>query len=77
MKAPTRPVDPERDKSNALYLAKYATEKAHVEETTRNNAIRFAADEGASLREIADATGLPHMTVKRIIDRTRARDPAE
>jgi hypothetical protein len=25
--------------------------------------------EGASLRRIAEATGMPHMTVKRIIDR--------
>lgn len=74
MKAPTRPRDPERDKRNWLYLAKKAVEKAHVSENARNNAIRFAAEEGASLREIAEATGLPHMTVKRIIDRARAKD---
>ena len=73
MKAPTRPRDPERDKRSWLYLAKRAAEKAHVSERARNNAILFAADEGASLREIAEATGLPHMTVKRIIDRTRAK----
>ena len=69
--APTRPVDPEGDRRLALRLAARAAERADVAETTRNNAIRFASDAGASLREIAGATGLDHMTAKRIIDRAR------
>jgi len=50
-------------------LARRAAERSDTAEESRNNAIRFASREGASLREIADATGLGHMTVKRIIDR--------
>ena len=69
---PKRPVDPVRDKKNALRLAATAVSRADVAESTRDNAIRFAADSGASLREIAAATGLATMTVKRIVDRVRA-----
>jgi Homeodomain-like domain len=69
--APTRVADPEGDKRRALRLAATATHRADLAETSRNNAIRFAADAGASLREIAAATQLPHMTVKRIISRHR------
>lgn len=50
-------------------LAKRAADRSDTAEETRNNAIRFASREGASLREIADASGLGHMTVKRIIDK--------
>lgn len=35
----------------------------------RDAAITRAVDGGASYREVADATGIPHMTVKRIVDR--------
>ena len=35
----------------------------------RNEAIRQAHDEGMSLRAIAEAVGMSHMGVKRIIDR--------
>lgn len=70
--APERPRDPEGDKRRSLRLAAHATQRAGTAETTRDNAIRFAAENGASLREIAAATGLNHMTVKRIIDRARA-----
>lgn len=69
--APYRQGDPDTDKKAALRLARRANERADVAETTRNNAIRFASDAGASLREIAEATGMPHMTVKRIIERAR------
>lgn len=71
---PTRAVDLEGDKRRALRLAANASHRADLAETSRNNAIRFAADAGASLREIAAATELPHMTVKRIVD--RQREPA-
>lgn len=70
--APKRSHDPDGDKRRALMLAKRAAERADTAEETRNNAIRFASREGASLREIADATGLGHMTVKRIIDKESA-----
>ena len=69
--APTRAADLEGDKRRALKLAATAAHRADLAETSRNNAIRFAADAGASLREIAAATELPHMTVKRIVDRQR------
>ena len=68
---PTRAADPEGDTRRALRLAASAAHRADLAETSRNNAIRFAADAGASLREIAAATELPHMTVKRIVDRQR------
>jgi hypothetical protein len=68
---PTRVADPEGDKRRALRLAATASHRADLAETSRNNAIRFASDTGASLREIAAATDLPHMTVKRIVDRQR------
>jgi hypothetical protein len=70
-KSPTRPVDVEGDKRRALKLAANAAQRASITQGTRDNAIRFAADSGASLREIAAATGLDHMTVKRIVDRQR------
>jgi hypothetical protein len=68
---PIRVADPEGDKRRALKLAAAAAHRADLAETSRNNAVRFAADAGASLREIAMVTELPHMTVKRIVDRQR------
>ena len=35
----------------------------------RDAAIRLASSEGASLRELADAAGMSHMTIKRILER--------
>lgn len=52
-----------------LRLARYAARNANVATTKRDAAIREAHRAGASLREIADETGISHMTVKRIIDR--------
>ena len=57
---PTRVADAEGDKRRALKLAATASQRSDLAETSRNNAIRFAADAGASLREIAAATDLPH-----------------
>ncbi len=71
--APIRHADPETDKRAALKLAGSASHKADVADSTRNNAIRFAADHGASLREIAASTGLSHMTVKRILERSASK----
>ena len=68
---PGRKPDPEGDKRRALKLAASASARVEVAEATRDNAVRFAADVGASYRELADVTGLSHMTVKRIIDRAR------
>lgn len=45
------------------------TQKAAAAEDSKIAAVRFAASCGASLREIQQATGIPHMTVKRIIER--------
>ena len=70
--APNRPVDLEGDKRRAIKLAAHAARRVDVAETARTAAIRFAAAHGASLREIAEATGLGHMTVKRIIERARS-----
>lgn len=36
---------------------------------TRDDAVRAAAAAGASLREIADAIGVSHVMVKKILDR--------
>lgn len=68
-RAPTRAADVDGDKRRALKLAASAVQRADVAETSKSNAIWFASRSGATLREIAEATGLAHMTVKRIIDR--------
>ena len=64
---------PERDEADKKIGLRFAATSARKQDlalTTRNNAIRFAYDSGASLREIAEATGIPHSTIKRICDRT-------
>lgn len=42
---------------------------AQVAKTKRDAAVREVHRAGASLREIAAASGIAHMTVKRIIER--------
>ena len=59
-------------RANLLKLVRYAAENAQVAETKRDAAVREAHRAGASLREIAAASGISHMTVKRIIERTPA-----
>lgn len=54
---------------NYLKLVRYASENAHVASTKRDAAIREAHRAGASLRDLAEASGVSHMTVKRIIER--------
>ena len=59
-------------RANLLKLVRYAAENAQVAETKRDAAVREAHRAGASLREIAAAGGISHMTVKRIVERTPA-----
>lgn len=67
--APVRQADAETDKRAALKLAEAAARKADVTETTLDNALRFAAEQGASAREIAACTGLPEDNVSRALSR--------
>jgi DNA-binding NarL/FixJ family response regulator len=53
-----------------LKLVRYAAQHAHVATSKRDAAIREAHRAGASLREIATESGISHMSVKRIIERT-------
>lgn len=56
----------------ALRIAKTTTRQAEIKRAEwiarRNKAIKIAHDEGASLREIAEATELSHVGVKKILD---------
>lgn len=61
---------PESTRENLLKLVRYATENADVASSKRDAAIREAHRAGSSLREIADASGISHMTVKRTVERT-------
>ena len=56
---------------NEHTLARYGDNARQAVET-RNEAICEAHGEGMSLRVIADAVGMSHMGVKRIIDRQGA-----
>lgn len=67
---PSRPPAPDADRARAVKLARHAAAKHETTEQALHAAIRFAAEHGASLRELANATGLSHMTVKRILERT-------
>lgn len=62
--APVRQADAETDKRVALKLAQAAAKKPEVAETTRDNAVRFAAEQGASVGEIAVSTGLSEDAVR-------------
>ena len=53
-----------------LKLVHYAARSADVATTKRDAAIREAHRAGVSLREIAAESGISHMSVKRIIERT-------
>jgi len=56
--------------NNMLKLVRYAAHNADVATSKRDAAIREAHRAGASLRDIAAESGISHMSVKRIIDRT-------
>ncbi len=53
-----------------LKLVRYAARHADVATSKRDAAIREAHRAGASLRDIAAESGVSHMSVKRIIDRS-------
>jgi hypothetical protein len=58
---------PDDDKRRALAHAASRTRRRADAERAEANAFAFAHELGASLREIEEATGVPHMTVKRRI----------
>ena len=53
-----------------LKLVHYAARSADVATAKRDAAMREAHRAGASLRDIAAESGVSHMSVKRIIERT-------
>lgn len=57
-------------RTNLLRLVRYAAETADVATTKRDAAIREAHRAGASLREIAAESGISHMSVKRVVERS-------
>lgn len=61
---------PGSKQENLLKLVRYAAENADVASSKRDAAIREAHRAGSSLREIAEVSGISHMTVKRIVERT-------
>jgi hypothetical protein len=63
----------EAGKQAGLRLAEKAAKKQELATSTRDNAIRLSYESGASLRQIADVTGLGTMTIQRIV--TRVRQP--
>ena len=56
--------------TNLLKLVRDAARKAGVATSKRDAAIREAYRAGASLRVIATESGMSHMTIKRIVDRS-------
>lgn len=56
--------------TNLLKLVRYAARKAGVATSKRDAAIREAYRAGASLRDIATESGMSHMTIKRIVERS-------
>lgn len=56
--------------TNMLKLVRYAAKNADAATTKRDAAIREAHRAGASLREIAAESGVSHMSVKRIVERS-------
>ena len=63
--------DRDKEKARALRLAGHAVEQVRASLQARDSVITWAVQEhGASLREVAEATGLPPMTIKRIVDRS-------
>jgi len=56
--------------TNLLKLVRYAAENADVASSKRDAAVREAHRAGASLRDIAAVSGISHMSVKRIVERS-------
>lgn len=57
--------------TSLLKLVRYAARTADVATSKRDAAIREAHRAGASLREIAAESGISHMSVKRILERSK------
>ena len=64
------------DKTTALRHARRLAERAERLDRERKGTILLCQATGASLREIAEATGIPHNTVKRMIDREKVAQPS-
>ncbi len=56
--------------THLLKVVRYAARNADVATSKRDAAIREAHRAGASLRDIAAESGISHMTVKRIVERS-------
>jgi hypothetical protein len=67
---PGRPTDAERDRANALHLLTYAKGRVDVAYRQMFVAMRFAREQGASDRDIAEATDLPLAKVRQLLDRS-------
>lgn len=52
----------------AVKLVARAAERLRKAQSEQRSTIRFASEVGASLREIADAAGVSHMTVKNMLE---------
>lgn len=63
-------------KHYALKIAATTTRQAAAKQAEwtarRDKAIKIARAEGASLREIAEATGLSHVGIKKLLDRAES-----
>jgi len=56
--------------THLLQLVHYAAHNADVATSKRDAAIREAHRAGASLRDVAAQSGISHMSIKRILERT-------
>jgi DNA-directed RNA polymerase specialized sigma24 family protein len=56
------------NRRQAIRLVRRATERLNKAQSEQRSAIRFASEVGASLREIALAADVSHMTVKNLLD---------
>lgn len=61
--------NPVNDKQTALRSAGRAADRVRDAERNRRLAMQYASELGASLRDISAATGIPHTTIKRILER--------
>lgn len=65
------------EKTQALRAAGRLVEKWRAGEAAAHEGLAAASAAGASVREIAEVTGIPFKTVDRIIARVRARSTDE
>lgn len=72
MRTPRTHHDPVGDKRRALRHAAIVCRRVDADEEVQRAVILFASHAGASSQEIADATGVAHDRVRRILERVRA-----